>query len=115
MSIDTSIVEEMGRADNTNVQVVWMIVISIIIAGLILRIIMAVIEATSVGIEDCVDEEHREEYIRTQYYWLTTLIVVLVCIFLIILFYEGYVIYHLKHGHKDLIRNDGMIVSLTQA
>lgn len=80
---------------NKTMEVSAMMFFSIIIAGLIVRIIYAIMDSVKVMISEIYDEEHRDEYFRSSYYWVNTLLVALVCSFLIVIIYEYYVVGHL--------------------
>lgn len=74
----------------TTSQILGVNIISIIISALIVRCIYALFDWVKVMSEEIFDENNRDDYRRTKYYFLSTVIIIAICSLIAICILEYY-------------------------
>jgi hypothetical protein len=74
-------------------------IVSIIIAALIVRIIYGWFDVLITGVEQCFDEDYRDEYLKTTNHLASAVMITVFCGFLIIVIYQWW-IHHGMHLNR---------------
>ena len=80
----------------SNTQSIGVILVSILIAALIVRIIYVIFDGIRILVEEIFDDDDTIPFNRSSYYILNAILVTCICIFCIILIYEGYIVGYLQ-------------------
>lgn len=76
----------------SNNQTIGLLIVSILVAALIVRIIYVIFDGVRVFVEEIFDDDNVLPFDRSSYYILNAILVTCICLFCLILLYEGYVI-----------------------
>lgn len=79
----------------SNKQSIGLLIVSILVAALIVRIIYVIFDGVRVLVEEIFDDDNNLPFDRSSYYILNAVLVTCLCLFFLILIYEGYIVGYL--------------------
>lgn len=85
---------EMDRESNN--RTIGVLIVSILVAALIVRIIYVMFDGIRVLVEEIFDDDDDIPFNRSSYYILNAVLVTCLCLFCLILIYEGYIVSYLN-------------------
>lgn len=81
----------------SNNRTIGVLIVSILVAALIVRIIYVMFDGIRVLVEEIFDDDDDIPFNRSSYYILNAVLVTCLCLFGLILLYEGYIVSYLQN------------------
>ena len=80
----------------SNNRTIGVLIVSILVAALIVRLIYVIFDGIRVLVEEIFDDDDDIPFNRSSYYILNAVLVTCLCLFFLILIYEGYIVSYLN-------------------